>query len=173
EHFQATSTPALLRGAASDWPAMSRWSVAGFADAFGHQKMVCDHRCGLEMRMADFWHYTEHQTDDAPLYLFDHRLAECPALRPLRGDYAEPAALPAAADLLEGLAPAACPPRRWLLVGPRRSGSALHKDPLGTSAWNALVVGTKLWVLFPPATPPEWLLPCPRGVRGDSGGPRP
>ena len=41
--------------------------------------------------------------------------------------------------------------KRWLLIGPKGSGTDVHQDPAGTVAWNFLISGQKLWVFIHPS----------------------
>ncbi|CAK9261210.1 unnamed protein product [Sphagnum jensenii] len=56
------------------------------------------------------------------------------------------------------------PDFRWLIAGPARSGSSFHIDPNSTSAWNAVVRGSKKWLLYPLEVVPPGVHPSPDGA---------
>ncbi|KAG8905105.1 hypothetical protein FRC01_008475 [Tulasnella sp. 417] len=91
--------------------------------------------------------------EDSPLYLFDSRFVE--KTGGAMGKEYTP--FPFFGEDLFGLLGQERPNYRWLIAGPARSGSTFHKDPNGTSAWNAVLCGRKGWVMFPPDV-------CPPGV---------
>lgn len=105
----------------------------------------------VRLQFKHFAAYMARQTDDSPLYIFDSTFDDKPETTPLLKDYAVPRYFPD--DLFALVSEARRPPYRWFLVGPKRSGTCVHVDPLGTSAWNTLLVGRKRWVLFPPDVP--------------------
>eukprot|EP00729_Bicosta_minor_P006423 gene6423-28622_t len=107
----------------------------------------------VEMKLEDYFQYSSNvQDDERPLYLFDKQFAE--KLGELGGGgYCVPEYF--VQDMFGLVGEAARPDYRWLIAGPARSGSSFHVDPNGTSAWNALLVGRKKWIMYPPdALPP-------------------
>ena len=50
------------------------------------------------------------------------------------------------------------PDYRWLVIGPKRSGSIFHIDPNQTHAWNAVIRGRKKWIFYPPHIAPPGVM---------------
>ena len=89
--------------------------------------------------------------DESPLYLFDRAFVEKMNLtvssEPVENaDYWRPVCFGSDAFSVLG---SQRPDHRWLIIGPERSGSTFHKDPNATSAWNAVIRGSKYWIMFP------------------------
>jgi histone arginine demethylase JMJD6 len=82
------------------------------------------------------------------MYMFEPSVENLPEAKNMIENYSVPKFFKE--DLLAHIGNKNRPPYRWFLVGPERSGSKIHIDPLDTSAWNTSLHGYKRWVLFPP-----------------------
>lgn len=97
----------------------------------------------FKLSLSDFMYYLHHNDDDVPLYIFDAIFDIDPVGCNILNEYTVPSYF--TEDLFSYLGEVRRPPYRWLLIGPERSGSSLHIDPLATSAWNTCIDGVKRW----------------------------
>lgn len=138
------------------WDAEKKWQLDALKEdeTLVNRKYKCgedDDERNIKIRLEHFLNYTEKNKDDSPLYIFDSNFDEDDHAKRLLTDYRVPSYFND--DLFGLVSESRRPPYRWWLVGPERSGTCVHIDPLSTSAWNTLVVGKKRWVLFPPHVP--------------------
>ncbi|KAJ1566924.1 hypothetical protein HK096_011598, partial [Nowakowskiella sp. JEL0078] len=95
--------------------------------------------------------------EESPLYLFDKFF---PHRTSLANEYTVPEYF--SEDLFKILGDQR-PDYRWLIIGPKKSGSTFHIDPNSTSAWNAVITGAKKWIMFPPEIIPPGVFPSKDG----------
>ena len=152
EIFEEPALPCIITGVPDNegWPAVNTWNLKGlkrFKDRF-FKVGEDDDGYKIKVRMKYFREYIKHNKDDSPLYCFDTSYENDAVSKLLLTEYKIPSYFPS--DLLGLVGEKRRPPYRWFLVGPQRSGTCIHVDPLGTSAWNTSLLGRKRWVLFPP-----------------------
>ncbi|CAJ1330281.1 unnamed protein product [Effrenium voratum] len=143
--------PIIVEDCCSHWPAMDRWSIDALDERFRHVPFKVakdDNGKKLRMKFKYFADYIRNQKDDNPLYLFETDMDDNANIRPLMDDYEVPDLFPH--DWFSLVNQDSRPPFRWFCIGPKRSGTTVHTDPLGTAAWNAVTHGVKRWVLFEP-----------------------
>ena len=131
------------------WRARERWNLTDLKELYGKKEFKIgedDDGKRIKVELKHFLKYLKHNLDDSPLYLFDGSFDSGDTS--LLKDYQVPSFFPD--DLFELVGEERRPPYRWFLIGPARSGTTVHIDPLGTSAWNTVISGRKRWVLFPP-----------------------
>jgi histone arginine demethylase JMJD6 len=143
--------PIIVEGVTDDWPAMHNWSIDAMEERFRNVafKVAKDDK-GKKLR-TKFKYYADYirkQQDDSPLYLFETNVDDNAHIRPLRDDYKCPDIFPQ--DWMNLVNEDARPPHRWFCIGPKRSGTTVHTDPLSTAAWNVITHGQKHWVLMDP-----------------------
>jgi hypothetical protein len=172
-----SATGCACGGAPSVWPAWTAESLAALYPSLSWDLGRADgSRCTLPALVgaasAAATCDASAPPSDEPLYIFDAEFAEtAPALATYAG--AVPAGFPAEDGHLAHLTTSRAlrRPWRWLLVSAPGAGFAVHVDPHGTAAWNALLSGAKRWALLPPATPLDAVLPsmAASARRGDGG----
>ncbi|EFJ50747.1 hypothetical protein VOLCADRAFT_103818 [Volvox carteri f. nagariensis] len=155
--YEIPNRPVILTDAMSCWPARGKWSCKYLAGVFGDRRVIVGN---MPMPFSTYLSYCSSNRDEMPLYLFDkHFTAVAPSLEL---DYHVPPQF--GEDLFGLLGEGERPDYRWLILGPRRSGSSFHVDPNATSAWNALLWGAKKWVMYPPGSVPPGVHPSPDGA---------
>lgn len=151
ENAAKPSQPIIVEGVTDDWPAMERWSIDAMEERFRHVAMKVakdDKGKKLRMKFKYYADYIRKQQDDSPLYLFETNVDDNGYIRPLTEDFKIPDIFPH--DWFALINEDARPPHRWFCIGPKRSGTTVHTDPLGTAAWNVITHGCKHWVLMDP-----------------------
>ncbi|OLL27110.1 F-box protein [Neolecta irregularis DAH-3] len=143
-----SNQPFILTEVVPKWSA-SHWDIDYLLEKHGDHIFRAE--C-VDWKLRTYIDYLRNNQDESPLYLFDKGFVEKEG-GTLGDDYQSPYEV-FGRDYFEILG-ADRPDYRWLIIGPARSGSTFHKDPNGTSAWNAVITGAKFWIMFPPnQTPP-------------------
>lgn len=165
--YEQRNIPAKIMGATNSWNCKA-WSFDNFLDRFGDIAWRFSDIHGEMLTFRTYSKYlstVEGLTDDSPLAIYDAEFGdEDSPTSVLLDEYSVPSCfspdlfdLAVASSFAEGCemgnSTTSRPPYRWILIGPRRSGTGLHVDPLWTNAWVTVLQGLKRWLLFPPCTP--------------------
>ncbi|OQR96208.1 histone arginine demethylase [Achlya hypogyna] len=158
EQFEAPNLPVILSNVVSSWPAMDLWTDEYLYETCGETKFYAG---GFHMTMKQYLHYARTLHDDQPLFIFDKHFAK--TVPQLARDYSVPDYFEVTPDDFFKLLKEDRPDYRWLIFGPKGSGSSFHIDPNSTCAWNAIIRGAKKWIMFPPEVTPPGVHPSADG----------
>jgi histone arginine demethylase JMJD6 len=182
--YKRQRTPALISGCTDRWPCpcadtdpanYQYWSPDNLLAALHGSTRVEVAMQDATVSLQDFVDYMRSdgaRTDDSPVYVFEtlvkkeHKtLLDMFRIPEFFTTLSEKDAVGChkPGDLDDLLSGVSCDGQRfgthrWMLMGSKNTGSYIHVDPLATSAWNTLLWGHKLWVLFDPETKEEVLM---------------
>ena len=131
EEFSTTfvNQPFILTDPVRQWPAYHQWSTNTLLKQYSKIKFKAE---AVEWPFQTYVDYLDFNEDESPLYLFDCDFVEKMELKVGKengGHYWPPECF--GEDFFEVLGHHR-PDHRWLIVGPKGSGSTFHKDPNAT-----------------------------------------
>lgn len=140
-----SDSPFIMTQPVKEWPVFAKWSQKALLDMYGEVQFRAE---AVDWPLRTYIEYMNNNHDESPLYLFDKDFVRKMDLLVDKGHgaYWPPECF--GEDLFDLLGEQR-PDSRWLIIGPERSGSTFHKDPNATSAWNAVIRGSKYWIMFP------------------------
>ncbi|KAF9084945.1 hypothetical protein BGX23_010094 [Mortierella sp. AD031] len=142
QEYERPGKPVIITDGAKHWPAMTKWSTEYFLQTWPDAVLRAE---SVDVTVRNYFKYAEGTKDESPLYLFDKKFGE--RCEGILEDMEVPVYF---REDFFGMMKEQRPDYRWIIVGPARSGSTFHKDPNATSAWNAVITGSKKWIMFPP-----------------------
>ncbi|KAF2270686.1 Clavaminate synthase-like protein [Lojkania enalia] len=153
-----TDKPFILTEPVKEWPVYGEWTPEYLLEKYPTVKFIAE---AVDWPMEKYMKYMSNSRDESPLYLFDRVFASKMGIS-YNKDAPEAAYWPPGCfgDDLFNVLGEHRPDCRWMIMGPKRSGSTFHKDPNATNAWNAVLTGSKYWLMFPSSL----TLPPPPGV---------
>ncbi|KAL9230842.1 hypothetical protein vseg_006138 [Gypsophila vaccaria] len=154
--FEELNKPVLFEGCLENWASFGKWDKDYLIRTCGSVRFSVG---PVEMDLEHYFRYSELSGEERPLYLFDPKFIE--KVPVLGEDYEVPVYFREDLFLVLG---DERPDYRWIIIGPAGSGSSFHIDPNSTSAWNAVIKGSKKWILFPPDVVPPGVHPSPDGA---------
>jgi hypothetical protein len=152
KEYAIPNKPVILSDQVPTWPAWTKWTKEKMIERFQGKTFQVGR---VETTLDKYFIYCAQSQEEKPLYLFDNLYGE--KYPDLLDDYVVPPYF--RTDYFSLLGKKDRPSYRWMLMGPPRSGSTFHKDPNSTSAWNGLISGLKLWIMYPPDCPPPAVFP--------------
>lgn len=154
KHFLAKK-PVKIRGLTEFWPAKHKWNAAFFRERYGElivpvRKYQAAAYEKIHMKLATYLDYWNRRENLAPeedrLYLADWEISR--QKTPLTEDFSTPNYFDQ--DLLNTLPKELKFGRTWIFIGHPEVSTPLHQDTFSTSAWLAMMQGSKVIRLVPP-----------------------
>lgn len=141
--------PLLIAEAMDEWRASTLWNLDYIVSRLGHHHVVVSElqttsRAFFKTTLSSFISLLTQDSSDIPYYTHFSDHLTCDMIF----DYDTPQSFNCWYKLL---------PKQdqklvlsWIYIGTKNSFSPLHVDVHNTSAWNAVFMGKKLWLFYPP-----------------------